>query len=592
MTASAINKEAFVNYAAFMDPGSGKPRIGHLDTGTGEILPLSYKSGTPLTSLYEVIEIGEKNINTTSPIKSSSVKLLPPISGRDVLAVGKNYVEHAKEFNASGYDASDKQDQPTHPVIFTKRFTSIIASGEDIYPHPGFTESPDYEGEICVIIGKAGFRISESEAMDHVWGYTIINDVTARERQRDHKQFYIGKSPDTFCPMGPTAVPKEHLPKNLTVTTHVNGEQRQKASLEDLIFSIPILVKTLSEGQTLQPGDVLATGTPYGVGFGFRPMIFLKPGDEVKVSVTGIGELINRIASPESQNPAVQQIASQSVVPVANDDRTPGGYGLTQIGTKRLFYQALGKKSGSPVVFIHGLGGSHAYFGEVVASLTGSHSIHLSDLEGHGLSPTSASSELSITSFAKDIQDLCSQESVTGGATVVGHSMGCLIAMELALKNPQLVSKLVLMGPPPSPLPEAGSKATHARAALVRQKGMFGVAETVVTAGTSDHSKTSNPLAISAARVSLLGTNPEGYAKACTALANSASTTLEVSKIKSPTLILTGSEDKVSPPELCKKYVDQMGSASVEVLSNVGHWHLFEEPKATAKAVVDFIRQQ
>jgi 2-keto-4-pentenoate hydratase/2-oxohepta-3-ene-1,7-dioic acid hydratase in catechol pathway len=105
------------------------------------------------------------------------------------------------EFNQSGFDSSDKVDQPTHPVIFTKRATSIIASGEPILPHAGFTESVDFEGEIGVIIGKAGFRISEADAMGHVWGYTIINDVTARERQRDHKQFYIGKSPDTFCPM-------------------------------------------------------------------------------------------------------------------------------------------------------------------------------------------------------------------------------------------------------------------------------------------------------------------------------------------------------------------------------------------------------
>lgn len=110
-------------------------------------------------------------------------------------------LEHAKEFNSSGFDSSDKVDQPSHPVIFTKRFTSIIAHGEEILPHGGFTQTADYEGEIGVIIGRAGTRIEEEDAMGYVWGYTIVNDVTARERQRDHKQFYIGKSPDTFCPM-------------------------------------------------------------------------------------------------------------------------------------------------------------------------------------------------------------------------------------------------------------------------------------------------------------------------------------------------------------------------------------------------------
>lgn len=198
------------------------------------------------------------------------------------------------------YDASDKADIPTHPVIFTKRATSIIAHGDDIFPHPGFIESVDYEGEIGVIIGKAGFQISEADAVNHVWGYTIINDMTARERQRDHKQFYIGKSPDTFCPMGPVAVAKEHLPIVLEIETTVNGEKRQTANTDQLIFSIPYLIQTMSAGQTLRLGEVLAAGTPAGVGFGFRPMRFLHQGDEISVSVTGLGTLTNRIASPKS----------------------------------------------------------------------------------------------------------------------------------------------------------------------------------------------------------------------------------------------------------------------------------------------------
>lgn len=190
-------------YAAFVDPETGNQRIGHLDLGKKAIYPVSFISGTPIENLYQVIEAGPSNIAASldAEIPVNSVKLLAPISGRDVLAVGKNYMEHAKEFNSSGYDSSDKVDLPSHPVIFTKRATSIIADGDEISPHHGFTDSVDYEGEIGVIIGKPGYQISEQNAWDHVWGYTIINDVTARERQRDHKQFYIGKSPDTFCPM-------------------------------------------------------------------------------------------------------------------------------------------------------------------------------------------------------------------------------------------------------------------------------------------------------------------------------------------------------------------------------------------------------
>lgn len=194
---------SLTNYIAYKDPKApGQPRIGSLDLESSKIQPLAFASGGPISNLYEVIEIGESNIQSSGDIiPLSSVELLAPIYGRDILAVGKNYSEHAKEFNSSGYDSGDKVDQPTHPVIFTKRATSIIASGEPIFAHEAFTESVDYEGEIGVIIGRSGFRIAEADAMDYVWGYTIINDMTARERQRDHKQFYIGKSPDTYCPM-------------------------------------------------------------------------------------------------------------------------------------------------------------------------------------------------------------------------------------------------------------------------------------------------------------------------------------------------------------------------------------------------------
>lgn len=204
MATNGIYKQTarHTNYIAYRDTRAGKSRIGHLDAQKSTIQPLSFKSGTPLSNLYEVIEIGDDQIvSSGEAIELSSVQLLPPLSGRDVLAVGKNYFEHAIEFHTSGYDSSDKTDQPSHPVIFTKRSTSIIAHNEPIFPHPGFTDTVDYEGEIGVIIGRSGFKIAEENAMDYVWGYTIINDMTARERQRDHKQFYIGKSPDTFCPM-------------------------------------------------------------------------------------------------------------------------------------------------------------------------------------------------------------------------------------------------------------------------------------------------------------------------------------------------------------------------------------------------------
>jgi 2-keto-4-pentenoate hydratase/2-oxohepta-3-ene-1,7-dioic acid hydratase in catechol pathway len=162
------------NFVTYLPQSSTYQRVGHLDLSSQTITPLSHPSGTPLTTLYEVINAGKQtkfipSSKFDSPIPLASVTLLPPISGRDVLAVGKNYVEHAKEFNKSGYDSSDKVDIPSHPVIFTKRASSIVASGTEIFPHAGWTTSLDYEGEIGVILGSEGFGIGEEEAWDYVW---------------------------------------------------------------------------------------------------------------------------------------------------------------------------------------------------------------------------------------------------------------------------------------------------------------------------------------------------------------------------------------------------------------------------------------
>jgi pimeloyl-ACP methyl ester carboxylesterase len=422
--------------------------------------------------------------------------------------------------------------------------------------------------------------------MDYVWGYTIINDMTARERQRDHKQFYIGKSPDTFCPIGPVAVHKSQLPDVLKIETTVNGEKRQSATTDQLIFSIPNLVKTLSEGQTLQPGDVLATGTPYGVGFGFRPMIFLKPGDEISISVTGLGTLTNRI-SASSTNPTAERAKAATSFPISNTGKLRGQQ--VQVSGKRLFYRQAGSTDASAiqVVCIHGLGGTSDYFTPLVQSLGDTVSLHLLDFEGHGLSETSAASQLSLASLAGDITEVLKLAKVEKAA-VVAHSMGSLIAVQLALDHPELVTKLLLMGPPPSPLPEAGAKAVRARAGTVRKSGMLGVVDAIVGAGTSPKSQAERPLAISAVRLSLMGQDPEGYAKACTALAGAAG--LDFSKLQCSVSLITGADDKTSPPELCKKYQSQVSGSTLQILDGVGHWHLFEDVGEVQNLVRDFLK--
>jgi 2-keto-4-pentenoate hydratase/2-oxohepta-3-ene-1,7-dioic acid hydratase in catechol pathway len=212
--------------------------------------------------------------------------------------VGRNYHEHAAEFSTSGFDASERHMIPEHPIIFTKARTSIIGPGDAVVAGNDPLSSTDYEGELAVVIGPGGRKISADRAFEHVYGYTVINDVTARDLQKRHVQFFIGKSVDTFCPMGPALVTRDEVDDvaALGLRTRVNGELRQDTKISALIFDIPTLIATLSEAITLQPGDVIATGTPKGVGIGFDPPRYLQPGDIVEVEVDGIGTLTNPIA--------------------------------------------------------------------------------------------------------------------------------------------------------------------------------------------------------------------------------------------------------------------------------------------------------
>jgi 2-keto-4-pentenoate hydratase/2-oxohepta-3-ene-1,7-dioic acid hydratase in catechol pathway len=218
-----------------------------------------------------------------------------------VICVGKNYHAHAREFARSGFDASDvgaKDASPTHPVIFSKPASSITGPTDDVHLVEGTNSAVDYEVELAVVIGKGGRSIKAADAMSHVFGYTIVNDVTARDLQQTHKQWFLGKSVDTFCPMGPWIVTADEVdPRNMRVTTRVNGELRQNASTSDLIFDIPTLIETISRSLTLQPGDVIATGTPEGVGIGFVPPKFLRHGDVVECAISGIGSIRNRFVA-------------------------------------------------------------------------------------------------------------------------------------------------------------------------------------------------------------------------------------------------------------------------------------------------------
>ena len=287
--------------AAYLD--RGRPGVGIVSSDLLSVLPLALPEAELARGALPVVEMlaaGAPLPATGAPVAMDAVQLRAPIPQprRNIFCVGKNYHAHAKEFAGSGFDSSAKSggEIPTAPIIFTKVPECVIANGDSIVVPTEVSTAIDYEAELAVIIGRGGRRIRKDDAMSHVWGYTVVNDVTARDWQSRHQQWDMGKSFDTFCPMGPWLVSADELDGTDTrVRCWVNDELRQDATTKDFIFDIPTLIETLSAGITLFPGDIIATGTPVGVGIGFKPPRYMKPGDVVRVEIDGIGTLENPV---------------------------------------------------------------------------------------------------------------------------------------------------------------------------------------------------------------------------------------------------------------------------------------------------------
>lgn len=213
---------------------------------------------------------------------------------RNVICLGKNYHDHASEFARF---SSDDEVVPDVPIVFTKPVSSLCGPGDDIVVDPDVTDALDYEVELGVVIGLGGARITEDRAKEHVLGYTVVNDVTARDLQQRHKQWFLGKSLHRATPVGPLVVPREELAgfSQRPIRCWVNGELRQSAVLGDMIFGVEEAIATISKVTPLQSGDLIAMGTPSGVAVGFTPPRYLKDGDRVVCEIDGIGRLDNRI---------------------------------------------------------------------------------------------------------------------------------------------------------------------------------------------------------------------------------------------------------------------------------------------------------
>jgi 2-keto-4-pentenoate hydratase/2-oxohepta-3-ene-1,7-dioic acid hydratase in catechol pathway len=240
-----------------------------------------------MDSMQYIIRRGSLPTRTAERYALDKVRLEAPLRPGKIVAIGRNYAEHAKETG---------NEPPPAPIIFAKFPSSIIGPGQTVTWSESITRQVDWEGELAVVIGRRARNVSEEDAFKYVFGYTIANDVSARDLQlRQDSQWTRGKSLDTFCPLGPWVVTRDEIadPHNLSIKTVVSGETRQDGNTKDFIFNIPTLISYCSRMFTLEPGDLLLTGTPPGVGEGLKPPTYLKDGDTITITIEGIGELTN-----------------------------------------------------------------------------------------------------------------------------------------------------------------------------------------------------------------------------------------------------------------------------------------------------------
>ncbi len=281
----------------------GQRRVGQVSSDGQQLTPFALtaqQARAGALPLIEALVAGQPlpALEATSvPVASVRLEAPLPMPRRNLWCVGRNYHAHAKELAASVFK-DNNADPQAWPIVFTKVPECVVGPTDTVQlPGAAISAQIDYEAELAVVIGTGGKNITRSDAMRHVFGYTIVNDVTARDVQMRHQQWDMGKSFDTFCPMGPWIVTADELDGRKTrVRCWVNGELRQDGPTENMIFDIPTLIETISRGITLYPGDVIATGTPAGVGMGLVPPRYIQSGDVIRIAVDGIGEIENRFS--------------------------------------------------------------------------------------------------------------------------------------------------------------------------------------------------------------------------------------------------------------------------------------------------------
>ena len=277
----------------------GNERVGALTADGAAILPLPYPDMNTLiesASFADLLSAASAAESSGASVPAAEAVLCAPIPRprQDIICLGMNYRDHLTE--AANYDSAFAKERPV-TVYFSKRVSEAVAPGGVIQSHQDLVERLDYEVELAVILGKTAKHVKAAEAGDYIFGYTVLNDVSARDVQTGHKQWYFGKSLDGFTPMGPCIVTADEIafPPALGISSTVNGEPRQDSNTSLFLNSIQDVLEELTAGMTLLPGTIIATGTPAGVGMGFDPPKFLKPGDVVECSIEGIGTLRNTV---------------------------------------------------------------------------------------------------------------------------------------------------------------------------------------------------------------------------------------------------------------------------------------------------------
>ena len=280
---------------------AGRRHVGLVSADHRSVHALALDAGIAhrgVLSLVELLASGgslPQPVGPSLPMASVRLDAPLPVPLRNLWCVGRNYRAHAEELAQSVFKANAAKADDW-PIVFTKAPQCVVGPHDDVtLPGADVSSQIDYEAELAVVIGKGGKNIARADALGHVFGYTIVNDVTARDVQMRHQQWDLGKSFDTFCPMGPWVVTADELDGTRTrVRCWVNDALRQDGSTENMIFDIPTLIETISRGITLYPGDLIATGTPAGVGMGTTPPSWLEPGDVVRIDVDGLGRIENR----------------------------------------------------------------------------------------------------------------------------------------------------------------------------------------------------------------------------------------------------------------------------------------------------------